>query len=201
MELLGDLEVVVLRPRATAQRAEIKPDNAAGAPQRAQFAVLDVQHRVLVTGLGQLAESGLQRGLGLLVQRVEVEPGLLQRSLPVVAAMVDVDDLELVLEHVDRRQDAVAVQAVGIERVGMKIRGRHDRHPVGEQRGQQAVQDHRVGDIGDVELVKADQPEPPGDALSQLVERIDRTLELLQLAVDLAHELVKVQPGLARQRH
>src|SRR5574337_557602 len=61
--------------------------------------------------------------------------------------------------------------------------------------------DHRVGDVGDVELVEADQPEAPRDALPERVQRVRGALEFLQLAVDLAHELVKVQPGLAHQRH
>src|SRR5574337_2171345 len=61
--------------------------------------------------------------------------------------------------------------------------------------------DHRVGDVGDVDLVEADQPEAPRDALPERVQRVRGALEFLQLAVDLAHELVKVQPGLAHQRH
>ena len=66
---------------------------------------------------------------------------------------------------------------------------------------EQAVQDHRVGDVGDMELVEADQPVAPRDAPAEFVERIGRALQVLQLAVHLAHELVEVQPRLARQRH
>ena len=69
------------------------------------------------------------------------------------------------------------------------------------KRLQQPVQDHRVGDVGDVELVEADQAEAPGDAPAQFVERVDRAAQVLQFAVHLAHELVEVQPRLALQRH
>jgi hypothetical protein len=101
------------------------------------------------------------------------------------------------LQQLDGRQDAVAVQPVRVQRVGVEVGGRDDADAVGEQRLQQPVQDHRVGDVGDVELVEADQPEAPRDAPPQLVQRVGRALELLQLAVHLAHELVEVQPRLA----
>ena len=63
------------------------------------------------------------------------------------------------------------------------------------------MQDHRVGDVRHVEFVEADEPVALGDPLAQLVERIHGALQLTQFAVHLAHELVKVQPRLALQRH
>ena len=74
--------------------------------------------------------------------------------------------------------------------------------PVLEQRLEQPVQDHRVGDVGDVELVEADQPVAPRDALRR-ARRAGSTVPFssAQLAVHLAHELVEVQPRLALQRH
>jgi hypothetical protein len=63
------------------------------------------------------------------------------------------------------------------------------------------MQDHRVGDVGHVELVEADQLVALGNAQAQLVQRVDRALQLAQFAVHLAHELVEVQARLAPQRH
>ena len=130
-----------------------------------------------------------------------VELHLPERQLPVVGAVVDLDDLELLLEQFDRRQDAITVQPVRIEVVGVEVRGRDDADAVREQRDEQAVQDHRVGHVGDVELVEADQPEAPRDAPPEFVERVDGAFEVLQFAVHLAHELVEVQARLAQQRH
>ena len=83
----------------------------------------------------------------------------------------------------------------------MEIAGGDDAHAVGEQRRQQPVQDHRVGHVADVELVEADQAKATRDAPPEFVQWIGRALEFLQFAVHLAHELVEVQPCLARQRH
>jgi hypothetical protein len=56
------------------------------------------------------------------------------------------------------------------------------------------VQDHRVGDVGDVELVEADEAESRSDAPAQHLQRGRRCRRAVQLAVHLAHELVEVQP-------
>ena len=128
---------------------------------------------VAIGRLGQLAEGPLHRGFRLGTERGVVQVDVVERAAPVVGAVVDVDDFQVLLEQFDRRQDAVAVQAVRVQAVGVEVRGRHDAHAVGEQRLQQPVQDHRVGDVGDVELVEADQPEAPRDAAAELVERVD----------------------------
>ncbi len=63
------------------------------------------------------------------------------------------------------------------------------------------MKNHRVGHVGHMELIKADQLVTLGDAPAQLVQRIHRALQLAQFAVHLAHELVKVQARLALERH
>jgi hypothetical protein len=64
-----------------------------------------------------------------------------------------------------------------------------------------APQDHRVGDVRDVELVEADETVPPRGALREPGDRILFPLQRVELAVHLAHEVVKVHPALALQRH
>ena len=93
------------------------------------------------------------------------------------------------------------MQAVRVQVVGLEVGRRDDADAVLEQRLEQPVQDHRVGHVGDVELVEADQPVAPRDALAEFLQRVDRAVQLGQLAVHLAHELVEVQPRLALQRH
>ena len=162
--------------------------------------MLDLQHRAFVLGLGEALERLGHRRVGGRAERRVVELDRLQRRLPVVGRAVDVDDLELVLEQLDRRQHALAVQAVRVEAVGREVRRRDDADAVLEQRLEQPVQDHRVGDVGDVELVEADQAKALRDALAEVLERIARSGHLGELAVDLAHELVEMQARLPRQR-
>ena len=201
MELACDLQVVVLRARAAAQLAEVEPDHATGAAARTDLARLDVQHRVLVLDLGQLVE-GLGHGrIGLGTQRRVVEPGVFQRAAAVVRAVVHVDDFHALVEQVDGRQDAVAVQAARVQLVGLEVGGGDKAHAVGEQRHQQPVQDHRVRDVGHVEFIEADQLVLLGDARTQHVQRVLGALQHGEFTVDLAHEFMEMQAHLAPERH
>ena len=116
VELGRELEVVVLRARPAAELPEVEPDDAAGAAPRADLAMLDLQQRAFVLGLGEALEGVAHRRVGIGPERRVIELDLEQRRLAVVDRAVDVDDLELVLQQLDRRQDPLAVQAVRIER-------------------------------------------------------------------------------------
>ena len=201
VKLGRQFQVVILRARAAAQLLEVEPHHAAGTPPGPQFAVLDVQQRRFVARFGEAFERLAQGGFGKLVQRRVVQPHLRQRDLAIVASVVDTDHFELRLQQFDGRQDAVSVQAIRVQLVGPKVGGGDDGHAVRKQGRQQPVQDHRVGDVGHVKLVEANQPVAARDAPSEFVQRVHRALEVLQFAVHFAHELVKVQPCLARQRH
>jgi hypothetical protein len=201
VELARDLQVVVLRARSAAERLEVEPDHAAGLAPRADLARLDVQHRAFVGRLGQLVEGLAHFLLGRRIVRREVHAQLLERAAPVVGAVVHAEHFELLVEQRDRGQDAVAVQPAGIQVVGLEIGGGDEAHAVLEQRHQQPMKNHRVGDVRHVELVEADELVALGDAQAQLVQRVDRALQLAQLAVHLAHEFVEVQARLAAQRH
>ena len=101
------------------------------------------------------------------------------------------------LDQFDRGQHTVAMQAVRIQRVGVVVGRHHELHAVLEQLVEQAVQDHRVRDIGDVEFVETDQPVALGDAAREFVERIGLAFQLFEFAMHFAHELVKMQTRLA----
>ena len=92
------------------------------------------------------------------------------------------------------------MEAVGVEVVGPEVGGGDKAHTVCEQRIQQPVQDHCVGDVGHMKFVKADEAVTLGDAFAQDLQGILCALHLGELAVHLTHELVEVQPGLALQR-
>ena len=93
------------------------------------------------------------------------------------------------------------MQTVGVQAIGLEVGGGDKAHTVVEQRHKQAVQDHRVGDVGHMELVKANQLVTLGHAFAQLIKRVDGALDHGQFAVHLAHEFVKVQTGFALDGH
>ena len=107
-------------------------------------------------------------------------PGLdlLQRPQPVVDAGVDLDDVEPLLEERDRGQEALALQPVGPQPVGRIVGGQHEHDAVLEERAQEAPEDHRVGDVGHVELVEADEAPPARDARGHGGERVGLVLQL-----------------------
>ncbi len=74
-------------------------------------------------------------------------------------------------------------------------------HACPKQPVEQAIENHRVGDIGDVEFVETNQPVALRDAPREFIEWIGRAFQLLQLAMHLAHELVEMQTRLALHRH
>ncbi len=180
---------------------EIEPDHAACTPARLELARLDLEHRLLVGHFGELAKGLLHRRIGLGPQRAMVELGQLQCAAAVVRAIVDVDHIHALVEQIDGRQDAVAVQAVGVEAIGREVGGGDKAHAVVEQRQQQAVEDHRIGDVRHMELIKADELVLLGDPGAQHIERVLRALEQGQLALHLAHELMEMQTHLAAQWH
>ncbi len=93
------------------------------------------------------------------------------------------------------------MQAVRVQQVGRIVGGHHDNDPLGEQTIHQASQNHRIGDIGDVKLVEAQQTHIPGHLLGDLAHRIIFTLVLVQVAMNLLHEGMKVETLLATIRY
>ena len=105
------------------------------------------------------------------------------------------------LEQRDRRQQVLPLQAVRIKVVGPVVRRQNEHRAEPEQRGQQPAKDHRVGDVGNVKFVEADQPVAAGDPRRHRRQRVFLARERLQLVVDAFHESMKVNAGLAPQRN
>jgi hypothetical protein len=106
-----------------------------------------------------------------------VQLDLLHGAAPVVGAVVHVDALPALVQQFDGRQDPVAVQAIGVQVIRTEIRRGDKAHAVVEHGGQQPVQDHGVGDVGHMKLIKAHQPVAFGHALAKLVQRVHRALQ------------------------
>ena len=58
-------------------------------------------------------------------------------------------------------------------------------------------EDHRIGNVRDMEFVETDQARIDGDTIRHLGQRIAFTLEDVQLAMHLLHEGVEMHPALA----
>ncbi len=126
-----------------------------------------------------LAGQGLEGGVegrarrrvgGDMVDRRAAE--LLQ---PEIRPGVEADDGHAFLEVRHEGQEQRPVEAALVESVGLDVRGRDDGDAAPEQVVEQATQDHRVGDVGDSELVEAQQ----GRLVGQLVgHRSDRVVAL-----------------------
>jgi hypothetical protein len=62
------------------------------------------------------------------------------------------------------------------------------------------MQDHGIGNVGHVELIKTNELVTFRHASTQFIQGIDGALHQGQLAVNFAHELVKMQARFALRR-
>ena len=103
--------------------------------------------------------------------------------------------------QLDRRQEPLALQAVLVELVGLMVRGHADTTPRSNSPLEQAPHDHRVGDVGHVELVEAEQAVAPRDAPGDARRADPRCpCSVVQLAVHVLHEAVEVHAPLRVDR-
>ena len=203
VEDLAQLDVVVLATRPIAQLAELEPGHVIASAQRDDFAVLDHQ-LVVFHRLGafrrQRTEALLQAFVCSFVQREVEQLGLLQVTQAVVDAAVDVDDIGVLLDQRNGRQEARTLQAVLVQAIGHDVRGGHQGHTVLEQFFHQRAKDHGVGDVGDEEFIEADHPGFLGETLGDDGQRVFLARQGLHLFVHALHEAVEVRTYLFLER-
>ena len=122
---------------------------------------------------------------------------MLEDAKPIVDAAVDLHDVQPLVDQRDRRQEALAQEPVGPQAIRRVIRGHHEHDAVREQRREQTAQDHRVGDVRDMELVEADETMALRDPRSDERERILFVFQRRELFVDRAHEDMEMDARLA----
>src|SRR6185436_13912242 len=83
----------------------------------------------------------------------------------------------------------------------MVVRGHHELHAALHRLLEEAAEDHRVGDVGNMKFIKTNQSVTSSSTFRHCRDRVFGTLELVELAVNLAHEVVEVHAALAHQRH
>ena len=169
VKLAGNFQEIVLRPWAAAQDLEIKPHHTTRAAFGFNMSGFNQQQAILVRGFGQAVKSLVHQGLVGVVAGTQIELGLLQHTTSVVGAIVNIDDLHTGVEQINGGQHAVSVQTIGVELVGFEVRRSDKANAVDLHGHQQTVQDHRVGDICDMEFIETNQLETLGHASAQLV--------------------------------
>jgi hypothetical protein len=141
-------------------------------------------------------ERRLERAVGGRPERLVVGSGIAQPLEPVVDRPVQRDHVDPLAQERDERQEQLALQPVPVEPLGRPVRGRDHDHALLEQPGEQPAQDHRVGDVDDVELVEAEQPDVARDVGRDRAQRIGelRPALLVQALLRLEHEGVEMHP-------
>ena len=84
----------------------------------------------------------------------------------------------------------------------MPVRGRDDHGPSVEQGAKQSFEDHRIGDVVDLELVEAQQRGFGGERAGDAQDRLPRPRAALQLdpVMDLEHKGMEMHAALFRDR-
>ena len=121
---------------------------------------------------GQRLPQPVERRAGGRPERRHIDRRAGELAEPVVGRRIEMDDVGMMLEHRDEGQEQAAVQPVAIELVGRHVGGCDQHHSGGEQALEQARQDHRIGDVLDLEFVEADEPHLMGDHRGDRRDRI-----------------------------
>ena len=193
MEALGQGDVVVGPERNLAEARERCAQQAARGAGELQPAAQHLE-RLAVLGFRaqhlrpERVEGAVMVGVG----GREPGPGRAQAVEAVVVRAGDGDHLGLGLQQLDEGQEELAVDAVLVELVRRAIGRGHQDDAVGEQGLEQPAQDHRVGDVGDLELVEAEQARLGGDYVGH---GRDRVVPLVLAEAGLAGVAVALAPG------
>jgi hypothetical protein len=107
------------------------------------------------------------------------------------------------LEECDEGEKELALQTVLVEPVRRLVRRRHDHHSGVEECREQASEDHRIGDVVDLEFVEAQKRRFRGDVGGDLVDGLLRLGAALPFdaVMHFEHKGMEMDPPLARVRH
>src|SRR5262249_38400688 len=129
-----------------------------------------------------------------------VNAGPLELTQTIVHASINVDDLQIALDQLDRRYELAALQSMQVKLVGMQV-GSSNHHCSGfEEPLQQPPHQHRVCNVSDVKFVEAKQARFPGDLARNDRQWVLQPLMAVKPAMYFLHEAVKVNAALAGGR-
>ena len=190
-----------MRPWTSTQGFEVKPDQATGLTARLNLTSFNVQYGIFILRLCQAIKGILHSGIRYRAQRHMVKLELFQSTAPVVSAVINIEHFKIFIQQNDSRKNAVSVHSIGIQLVWLEIRGGHETDTVIEQGYQQTMKNHRIRNVSHMKFIKANKAIFFGDTLGQFIQRIDRSLQTGQFAVNLTHKLMKMKTGFAFQRN
>ncbi len=209
MEGTGDGHVVRGPERLAAQVVEGEPGNAARLFRDLHLPAMDRERsRIASRPAGQRLEGGIEGCASGVVRRDVPDGGAAELFQPEIRAGIEAQHRDAPLQLLDKGQEQGAVQATLVEPVGLDVRGRHHRHAPAEQVSEETAQDHRIGDVGDRELIEAQERRLVGKLIGDGADRVVAlhlaTLERLPVGVDalvgVGEEAVEVHPPLRTRR-
>ena len=208
MEVVGDAEEVGRAHRLRAPVEIVRHGDARRGARHVDIAPLGAQHARLAVGTARQRTESLVELPGCPgAERRQVHVELAHAVHAVVLAAAQLQDLQPLLHQFDERQEAVALQTVPVEIVGRAVRGRDHRQAFAEKGFEQAAEDHRIGNVGDLKLVEAQQLRLRRDRLGDRHDRVGfrwgapgRQLlaPRVQALMHFEHEFVKVDAALLR---
>ena len=110
----------------------------------------------------------------------------------VVLAAIHRDHRHVPLDRLDRREEAFAVETVGVQLLRRLVGGGDQHHALLEHDAQQAAEQDGVADIADEQLVEAQHPHVPRQLTGQGAQRVGCTGQFELALVHPLHEVVEV---------
>ena len=103
---------------------------------------------------GQTPECAGQRRCRARVRGHEIDCVIAQLLQPEIGFCFEARDLHPLFDHSNERQEERPIETILVEEIRAHIGSRDDHHAPGKQSLEQAAKDHRIGDVGDAELVE-----------------------------------------------
>jgi hypothetical protein len=137
-----------------------------------------------------------------LVRGREIQGPPRQLLQSIVFRRVEFNHRHPFLDHPDERNEQIAIEAIFVEFIGHRVRGRHDDDALLEHSLEKPPEDHRIGDVRYVQLVETQQPAFLRDIARHRRNGItwNRLARGGDALVHLAHELVEMYPPLRPER-
>ncbi len=114
----------------------------------------------------------LERALRLPVERIVIDRLTGQPRQAVVTPAGNLEHVKPILQQLDERKKALALQPIHVEVIRRPIRRRDDDNAALEELLEEPPEDHRIGDVGNLKLVEAEERRRRGDRLGDRRDRI-----------------------------